>query len=45
MVPVFKNSGERSSAKNYLCVSLLSVRLVKCFEKLANNRIADHVEK
>ena len=29
VVAVFKNSGERSSAKNYRHVSLLSVKLVK----------------
>ena len=44
MVPVFKNVGERSTAKNYLPVSLLSV-VSKVFEKLVNNRIVDHLEK
>ena len=44
MVPVFKNAGERSSAKNYRPVSLLSV-VSKVFEKLVNNRIVDHLEK
>ena len=44
MVPVFKNVGERSTAKNYHPVSLLSV-VSKVFEKLVNNRIVDHVEK
>ena len=39
VVPVFKNIGERSTAKNYHPVSLLF------FEKLVNNRIADHLEK
>ena len=34
---------ERSTAKNYLSVSLLSV--IKVFEKLVDNRIADHLEK
>ena len=43
VVPVFKNVGERSAAKNYHPVSLLS--LVKVFEKLVNNRIVDHLEK
>ena len=43
-VLVFKNIGERSTAKNYCPVSLLSV-VSKDFEKLANNRIVDHVEK
>ena len=33
MVPVFKNVGERSTAKNYRPVSLV------------NNRIVDHLEK
>ena len=44
MVPVFKNVRERSTAKNYHLVSLLSV-VSKVFEKLVNNRIVDHVEK
>ena len=44
VVPVFKNVGERSTAKNYRPVSLLSV-VSKIFEKLVNNRIADHLEK
>ena len=44
MVPVFKNVGERSTAKNYHPVSLLSV-IIKVFEKLVNNRIVDHLEK
>ena len=42
--PLFKNAGERSTAKNYHPVSLLSV-VSKVFEKLANNRIVDHLEK
>ena len=42
--PVFKNVGERSTAKNYRPVSLLSV-VSKVFEKLVNNRIVDHLEK
>ena len=44
MVPVFKNVGERSTAKNYHPVSLLAV-VSKVFEKLVNNRIVDHLEK
>ena len=44
MVPLFKNVGERSTAKNYRPVSLLSV-VSKVFEKLVNNRIVDHLEK
>ena len=36
--------GERSTAKNYHPVSLLSV-VNKVFEKLVNNRIVDHLEK
>ena len=43
VVSVFKNVGERSTAKNYRPVSLLSV-VSKVFEKLVNNRIADHLE-
>ena len=44
MVPVFKNVGERCTAKSYRPVSLLSV-VSKVFEKLVNNRIVDHLEK
>ena len=44
VAPVFKNVGERSTAKNYHPVSLLSV-VSKVFEKLVNNRIVDHLEK
>ena len=43
MVPVFKNVGGRSAAKNYHPVSLLSMAS-KVFEKLVNNRIVDHLE-
>ena len=39
-----KNVGERSTAKNYCPVSLLSV-VSQVFEKLVNNRIVDHLEK
>ena len=42
--PVFKNVRERSTAKNYRPVSLLSV-VTKVFEKLASKRIVDHLEK
>ena len=38
VVPVFKNVGERSTAKNYRPVSLLSM-VSKVFEQLVNNRI------
>ena len=38
VVPVFKNVGEKSTAKNYRPVSLLSV-VSKVSEKLVNNRI------
>ena len=41
---VFKNVGERSTAKNCRPVSLLSV-VSKVFEKLVNKRIVDHLEK
>ena len=44
MVRVFRNVGERSVAKNYHPVSLLSM-VSKVFEKLVNNRIVDHLEK
>ena len=44
VVPVFKNVWERSTAKNYDPVSLLSM-VNKVFEKLVNKRIVDHLEK
>ena len=44
VVPVFRNVGEGSTAKNYRPVSLLSV-VSKVFEKLVNNRIVDYLEK
>ena len=44
MVPVFKNVGERSTAKNYRLASLLSV-VRKVFKNVVNNRIADPLEK
>ena len=43
MTLVFKNAGERSTAKNYRTVSLLSV-VSKMFE-LLNNRLVDDLEK
>ena len=43
VVSVFKNVEERSTAKNYRPVSLLSV-VSKVFEKLVNNRIVDPLE-
>ena len=44
VVPVFKNVGDRSTAKNYHPVRLLSV-VSKVFEKLINNRVVAHLEK
>ena len=44
MVLVFQNVEERSTAKNYHPVSLLSA-VNKVFEKLVNNRIVDHLQK
>ena len=44
VVPVFRNVGKRSTAKNYRPASLLSV-ISKVFEKLVNIRIVDHLEK
>ena len=44
MARVFKNVGERSTAKNCRPVSLLSV-VSKFFEKLVNNKIVNHLEK
>ena len=43
VVPVFKNVGERSTAKNYRPVSRLPV-VSKVFEKLVSNRIVGHLE-
>ena len=43
VAPVFKNVGERSTAKNYYPVCLLFV-VSKVFEKLLN-RIVDQLEK
>ena len=47
MVPVFKNIGERSTAKNVSLVSPVSLLSVvsKTFGKLVNNRIVDHLDK
>ena len=44
VVPVFKTVWERSAAKNYRPVSLLSV-VSKVLEKFVNKRIVDHLEK
>ena len=44
VVPVFKNVGERSTAKNYHPVSLFSV-VSKVLEKLVNNRLVNQPEK
>ena len=44
MDPVFKNAGERCTAKNYCPVSVRSV-VSKVFEKLVNNKLVDHLEK
>ena len=43
VVPVFKNVGGRSTAKNYQPASLLYV--VSEVSKSVNNRIVDHLEK
>ena len=43
VVPVFKNVGEKSTAKNYNPVSLLS-EVSKVFEKLVNNRIVNRLD-
>ena len=42
VVPVFKNVGERSTAKNYHPVSLLSL-VSTIFEKRVNNKIVYHL--
>ena len=44
VLPVFKNVGKRSTARNYRPVSLLSV-VSKVFEMFVNNRIVGHLEK
>ena len=44
VVPAFENVKERSTAKNYCPVSLLSL-VSEVFEKLENNRTVDHQEK
>ena len=44
MVPVFNNVRERSTAKNYCPVHLLSV-VSKIFKKPVNSRIVDHLGK
>ena len=43
LVPVFKNTGETSTAKKYRPVSLLSM-VSKVFEKLVNDKIVDHLK-
>ena len=45
MIQVFKNVRERSKAKKYHHVRLLSVVSKVLLEKLANNRIVVHLEK
>ena len=44
VVPVFKNVGERSTAKSYCPISLLSV-VSKVFGKLVNYIIFHHLDK
>ena len=44
MVPVFKNVGEKSTAKNYCPFSLLCM-VSKVFERLVNNRAVGHLKK
>ena len=44
MVPVFKNVGGRSTAKNYHPVILLSV-VSKVLKKLANKWIVDQLDR
>ena len=44
VVSVFKNVGERSTAKNYCPVCLISV-VSKIYEKFLINRVVDHLEK
>ena len=44
MAPVFKNVGEKPTAKKYCPVSVLAA-VSKVFEKLVNNRVVDHLGK
>ena len=44
VVSIFKNFGERSTAKNSGTISLLAV-VSEVFEKLVNHRIVGHLEK
>ena len=44
VVTVFKNVGEKSTAKKYCLVSLLSM-IIKIFQKLVNNRLVNHLKK
>ena len=44
MVHPFKNVGEKSVAKNYHLVSILSV-VCKVYEKFVNNKLVDYLEK
>ena len=44
MVIVFENADEKSMAKNYQPVSLLSM-VTNVFEKIAKNRLLDHLKK
>ena len=44
VIPVFKNVGEKTTAKNCFPVSLLSV-VSKVLEKFVNNRVVDHLDK
>ena len=44
MVSAFKSIRERSTAKNYCSISLVSA-VCKVFEKLVNNRLVAHLEK
>ena len=43
VVPVFKNSGERSDPRNYRPISLLSI-ISKVFESLINSALTRHLE-
>ena len=44
MVPIFKNVGERSTAKNYCPVSPLC-EVSKVFRKLASDRLVNHLKQ
>ena len=45
VVPIFKNIGDRSTAKNYCSVSLVGLWFIISLYKLVNNRFGDPLKK